>query len=48
MLTFTFLLVVGLGLDDAGKKGSTPTRHPVVQPGPNEPDWVVLLDRLYG
>ena len=23
-------------------------RQPLVQPGPNEPDWLVLLDRMYG
>ena len=24
------------------------SKQPTVQPGPNEPDWLVLADRLYG
>jgi hypothetical protein len=28
--------------------GASQARQPVVQPGPVEPDWLVILDRVYG
>jgi hypothetical protein len=45
----TPLLLCGLlvGMASSSAVAQTP-RQPTVQPGPSEPDWLVLLDRLYG
>ena len=39
------MLVSSFGASATDEQAS---RQPKVAPGPNEPDWVVLLDRLYG
>ena len=37
-------LATALGL---AAQNPADSKHPKVQPGPNEPDWVVLLDKRY-
>ncbi len=44
MLAMTALAGSTLGMTT---QDSQAPKHPVVQPGPSEPDWLVLLDRLY-
>jgi hypothetical protein len=42
VLTLVALTVSGMGVVAQTEK------QPKVQPGPNEPDWVVVLDKMYG
>jgi hypothetical protein len=44
---FAAVLVLGSALGLAPQVKPTP-KQPTVQPGPSEPDWLVILDRRYG
>lgn len=48
-MTFARVLAaqLSIGLATVFVPAQTP-RQPTVQPGPSEPDWLVILDRLYG
>src|SRR5438093_3107224 len=42
LLSWAVLVAVG------PEAGAQTARQPKVQPGPNEPDWVAILDGMYG
>ena len=42
LLTLVLLAVVG------PEAGAQTAKQPKIQPGPNEPDWVAILDGMYG